>query len=103
MIKLATLRPGVYKGYVDAWHHVYSPKGIAPAILTTRRNDNFCSVKVAVEKRIPDRAIPIMSLIYGPWKKRYHQCQLVFSVKGISPTLVTCGGGGQEVKIMEER
>lgn len=37
----------------------------------------------------------------GKWDKVYESCRRYYSVEGVSPTITTCGGGNQEVKIAE--
>ena len=44
----------------------------------------------------------IGSLKGGRWDRLYEQSRRVYGTDGLSPTLHTCGGGGnQEIKIME--
>ena len=44
----------------------------------------------------------IADLIGGKWDKVIEQSKRVYSDNGLCPTLHTCGGGNQEIKIMEE-
>lgn len=41
----------------------------------------------------------IGSLIGGKWEKMYEQSRRVYDPEGLSPTLHTCGGGNQEIKV----
>lgn len=41
----------------------------------------------------------IGSLTGGKWKKMYEQSRRVYDPEGLSPTLHTCGGGNQEIKV----
>lgn len=43
----------------------------------------------------------IGSLNGGRWNRLYEQSRRVYGTDGLSPTLHTCGGGDQEIKIME--
>ena len=47
------------------------------------------------------RPIVVFELDYGVWLRRYRQDRLVYDPKGIAPTVLTFGGGGQETKIIE--
>lgn len=45
--------------------------------------------------------IQILSLSGGKWDKIYESARRVYSEKGISPTIHTCGGGGNtEIKVL---
>lgn len=39
-------------------------------------------------------------LVGGRWDKMYEQSRRVYDLKGLSPTLHTCGGGNQEIKVV---
>lgn len=41
----------------------------------------------------------IGSLTGGRWDKMYEQSRRVYDPEGLSPTLHTCGGGNQEIKV----
>lgn len=41
----------------------------------------------------------IGSLTGGKWEKMYEQSRRVYDPEGLSPTLHTCGGGNQEIKV----
>lgn len=41
----------------------------------------------------------IGSLTGGKWEKMYEQSRRVYDPGGLSPTLHTCGGGNQEIKV----
>ena len=41
----------------------------------------------------------IGSLTDGKWEKMYEQSRRVYDPEGLSPTLHTCGGGNQEIKV----
>ena len=47
----------------------------------------------------------IGSLTGGKWEKMYEQSRRVYDPEGLSPTLHTCGGGNQEIKVavMDEK
>lgn len=38
----------------------------------------------------------------GKWDKTQEKSRRVYSTDGLSPTLTTCGGGNQEVKVKEQ-
>lgn len=39
-------------------------------------------------------------LVGGRWDKMYEQSRRVYDPEGLSPTLHTCGGGNQEIKVV---
>lgn len=39
-------------------------------------------------------------MIGGKWEKMYDQSRRVYGTDGLSPTLHTCQGGNQEIKIL---
>lgn len=55
--------------------------------------------KVLVEENI--RCQLVGTLNGGVWDKRHEQSRRVYGIDGLSPTIHTMGGGGQEIKIIE--
>lgn len=49
--------------------------------------------------KVSKRCHEIGSLVGGRWDKMYEQSRRVYGTDGCSPTLHTCGGGNQEIKI----
>ena len=39
-------------------------------------------------------------MVGGRWDKMYEQSRRVYDPEGLSPTLHTCGGGNQEIKVV---
>ena len=64
-----------------------------PAALTAKGNNNWTGNFVQCE---------CVGMLQGEnWEKMHDICRRVYSPKGVSPTLHTCGGGGQEPKILD--
>ena len=51
---------------------------------------------------VKDELIKVGELTGGKWDKINESCRRVYDPDGIAPTLTTCGGGNQEIKICQK-
>ena len=94
LIVIGNLRPE--KGIADK-SRVFDVGGVSPTILATHYKD---PPKILERK---SQVLEIGNLKSGEQSWKSPQTGRVYSPKGISPTLNTCGGGGHEVKILEKK
>ena len=73
--------------------YIESIDGIMPT-LTTRPDCLGVVVK--------DELIKVGEMTGGKWDKINESCRRVYDPDGIAPTLTTCGGGNQEIKICQK-
>lgn len=86
-IEYVKRREGKYTQIVD------KDSEVIPAALTCKGNANWTGNFVQCE---------CIGMLQGEnWEKMHDICRRVYSPKGVSPTLHTCGGGGQEPKILD--
>lgn len=64
--------------------------------------NEICATLCARDCREP-KCVVVGKLEGGVWKKRYNQTRQIFHPDGISPTIMTGGGGGTETKIIAIR
>lgn len=65
-------------------------------------DNQICATLCARDYREP-KCIAVGKLEGGVWDKRYNQTRQVFHPEGLSPTIMTGGGGGTETKIIAIR
>ena len=90
--KEAHVGDGVYINRVDVKRGTVQKDMIQT--ITTSPND----IGVVVE----DELIKVGELAGGKWDKINESCRRVYDSDGIAPTVTTCGGGNQEIKICQK-